>query len=351
MFITQILFYIKPNAFLCLPKKNFLKRKQKIFFNYFIGPIAFIWLSFSIYKQIKNQPNLPEAWEAIKLSFYGASSWKLYTVFALMFVNWGLEAKKWQLLVKGVQTISFFRAYRAIFTGQAIALNTLNGVGEYVGRVVYLKDGNRLRAVALSIVGSLSQIIVTMSMGIIGLIYLRTNVLDETHHVQGLNKFWLDGLMYALSFWTIIFILIYFQLSWLTKLIEKIPFVAKYTFYIQKLEDFHWKELTRILLLSFIRYLVFVVQYLLLLELFKVDASVMQLGWMVCVLFLVLAIVPSIPIAELGLRGEASKQLFGLLSTNTLGIVFTAVIIWLINRVIPAIAGSIFIIGVRLFKK
>jgi hypothetical protein len=117
-----------------------------------------------------------------------------------MFVNWGLEAKKWQLLVSGVQNISFFRAFRAIFTGQAIALNTFNGVGEYVGRVVYLKDGNRLRAVALSIVGSLSQIIVTMVLGIIGLIYIRINILDESHHLEGLSKFWLDAMMYSISF-------------------------------------------------------------------------------------------------------------------------------------------------------
>jgi len=327
-----------------------LKKKKKIFLNYIFGPLLFIWLSFSIYKQIQEQPNLPDAWKAIQQSYKGPNAWKLYAVLALMFVNWGLEAKKWQLLVSGVQKISFLRAFRAIFTGQAIALNTFNGVGEYVGRVVYLNDGNRLRAVALSIVGSLSQIIITMVMGILGLIYLRVNILDDTHHVQGLSKFWLDAMMYSISFWTIIFLLVYFQLSWLTKLIEKIPFVAKYSFYIQKLEDFHWKELTRILLLSFIRYVVFVAQYLLLLELFNVNATAIQLAWMVCVLFLVLAVVPTIPIAELGLRGEASKQLFGLISTNTLGIVFTAVVIWLINRVIPAIAGSIFLLGVKLFK-
>lgn len=318
--------------------------------NYIVGPLLFIWLSFSIYKQIQEQPNLPDAWLAILQSYKGPNAWKLYTVIALMFVNWGLEAKKWQLLVSGVQKVSFIRAFRAIFTGQAIALNTFNGVGEYVGRVVYLEDGNRLRAVALSIVGSLSQIIVTMVMGIIGLIYVRINVFDDTHHLEGLSKFWLDAMMYSISFWTIIFLLVYFQLSWLTKLIEKIPFVAKYSFYIQKLEDFHWKELTRILLLSFIRYVVFVAQYLLLLELFNVESSVLNLACMVCVLFLVLAVVPTIPIAELGLRGEASKQLFGLLSTNTLGIVFTAVVIWLINRVVPAIAGSIFLLSVKLFK-
>jgi len=293
---------------------------------------------------------LPEAWKKIEHSFTGNEWWKLVLVLLLMLVNWGIEARKWQFLVSGIQKVSFLRAFRAIFTGQAIALNTLNGVGEYVGRVVYLEDGNRLRAVALSIVGSLSQIIVTMVMGICGLIYVRFNILNETKHLEGLSVFWLNGLMYALSFGTIVFILMYFQLSWITKLAEKIPFVAKYAFYIQKLEDFHWKELTRILVLSFFRYVVFVVQYLLLLQLFQVEAQWWQLAWMVCVMFLVLAVVPSIPVAELGLRGQVSKQLFGLLSVNTLGIVFTAVAIWLINRVIPAIAGTLFILGIKLFK-
>ncbi len=327
-----------------------LKKKYKILLNYFVGPVLFVVLSFSIYRQIHNQPKLPEAWLAIKHSFNGPDRWKLYLVVGLMFINWGLEAKKWQLLIEGVQRVSFFRAYRAIFTGQAIALNTLNGVGEYVGRVAYLEDGNRLRGVALSIVGSLSQIIVTMVMGVIGLVYVRMNILDATHHLQGINRFWLDGLMYALSFWAIIFVLIYFQLSWLTKLIEKIPLVAKYAFYIQKLEDFHWKELTRILILSFVRYVVFVLQYLLLLQLFNVDVNIWHLSWMVCVYFLVLAVIPSIPIAELGFRGETSQALFGLLSSNTLGIIVSSVIIWLINRVVPAIAGTLFILGLRIFK-
>ncbi|MBU3745659.1 MAG: hypothetical protein FGM61_14145 [Sediminibacterium sp.] len=193
--------------------------------------------------------------------------------------------------------------------------------------------------------------IVTLVLGIIGLLYMRYNILDETHHLQGLNKFWLNGLTYVLSGGIIVLLLLYFRLSWLTKMMEKIPIVAKYSFYIQKLEDFHPKELTRILVLSFIRYVVFIVQYLLLLSFFEVDVSWWQAGWLICVMFLVLAVVPTISSAELGLRGEASKQLLGLLSANTLGIVVTATAIWLINLIIPALAGSLLVLGVRIFTR
>ncbi len=336
---------------LCKLKPCVLKKKYKIILNWIIGPILFAWLSVSIYKQVTEQQNLPQAWQAIKASFNTGEKWYLLSVVLLMFVNWGLEARKWQFLVRNIQQLSFWRAYKAIFTGQAVALNTVNSVGEYVGRVMYLEEGNRLRSVAVSLVGSFSQIIVTMVLGIAGLVFLNLGFIDATHHLQGVSVFWLKGLLYLLSFGTVVLILIYFNLSWLTLLAEKIPFVARYRYLVEQLENFHNKELTRILLLSFIRYIVFVVQYLLLLRFFHVQANVMQLAWMVCIYFLVLAVVPTIPVAELGLRGEAGKQLFGLLSTNTLGILFTAAFIWFINRAVPAVAGSLFILGVKLFKK
>ena len=283
---------------------------------------------------------------------FSATEWRKFClVIILMFVNWGLEAKKWQLLVKSIQKISFLRAFRAIFSGQAFALNTVNGVGEYVGRIVYLNEGNRLRAIAISIVGSFSQVIVTFVMGLLGLLYMRIFLLSNDHTFNGLSVFWFDALMWGLLIANILFIMLYFTLSWITKMFERIPIVSKYSFYIQEVENIHWKELTRILSLSFIRYVVFVAQYLLLLQVFKVDADWFSLAWLVCVMFLVLAIVPTITFAELGLRGELSIQLIGFVCTNTVGILFTATGIWLINKVIPALAGSLFILGVRLFKK
>jgi hypothetical protein len=132
---------------------------------------------------------------------------------------------------------------------------------------------------------------------------------------------------------------------------EKIPFVSKYSFFIQKVEELNTAELTRILYLSFVRYFVFMMQYLLLLKIFKINISFLPTSGLICVLFLVLTIIPTVTLAELGIRGELSIQLFGLISSNTIGILFTASGIWFINRVIPALAGSLFILGIRLFKK
>lgn len=268
-----------------------------------------------------------------------------------MFVNWGLETKKWQLLIKGVEEIKFLKAFRAVFSGQAFALNTINNLGEYVGRVLFLGDGNRLRAISLTMVGSMSQVLVTFIMGAIALFFSRVLFAQKGLGDGGLTAFWYNGLMFVLVTCTTLLTMIYFSLSWVTKAVEKIPIFRKYAFLIQKVEDFTPKELTKVLLFSFFRYVVFVMQYLLLLNVFQVNASITLLALMICVIFLILAIVPTIALTELGLRGQISIQLLGLLSPNTAGIVFTATGIWFINRVFPALAGSLFVLGVKIFKR
>jgi MFS family permease len=231
-----------------------------------------------------------------------------------------------------------------------LGFSTLNGLGESAGRSIYLEEGNRLRGVVISFVGSMSQIVVTFVMGILALIYLRLYILDSTHQLEGLSVFWVDSLIYSITAGITFFILLYFRLSWLIQLLEKIPLIARYKFFVQKLEDFHWKELTKILIFSVCRYVIYVVQYILLFHVFEVNIYWMDAAALICVMFLVLSIVPSITLAELGFRGKLSIGLFGLLSSNMVGIIATAAGIWIINLIIPAIAGSLFLLGIRLFR-
>ena len=135
------------------------------------------------------------------------------------------------------------------------------------------------------------------------------------------------------------------------KIIDKIPQFAKYAYYIQPLEEVGSAELVKILLLSMLRYAVFVFQYWLIFKLFEVDLLSWQVVSSVSVLFLVLAVVPTIALAELGIRSKASIALFTLFSTNTLGILVATATIWLINIIFPAVAGSLFVLSVKLFGK
>ena len=334
--------------------RNFLilNKRLRIFINYFLGPLLFIGLSLSIYRNIVHQKDWQQSFQQIKVSLFGKQAWKAVLVIFLMLVNWSFEALKWKILIRHIQKISFFRAFRAILSGLSVslAMNTPNGSGEYVGRILYVKEGNRIRAITLTFVGSMSQLIVTMLLGTIGLFLISSHFYNATKQIFVLSLPAVNTITYCSIAITIALLSVYFEISWLIRLLEKIPFVARYSFFIQKLEEFTLRELMKVLLISFLRYMVFVVQYLLLLQVFKVDIVWWNAFWLITVMFLVLAVIPTIALAELGVRGKISIFLFGVFSTNTIGILLTATTIWLINLVVPALAGSLFILGIKFFR-
>jgi uncharacterized membrane protein YbhN (UPF0104 family) len=155
-----------------------LNKNIKIFINYFLGPLLFAWLIFSIYNQIKNQPNIEASWLHIKDSFKSYKILYLFVAVTLVLFNWGIEAKKWQLSVKPVYPVSFKQSFKAILAGVSFSVTTPNRVGEYLGRMLYVPDGSRLKTIAVTLVGSLSQLLITLICGIIGLIVLKNNLIQ-----------------------------------------------------------------------------------------------------------------------------------------------------------------------------
>src|SRR5882672_7911549 len=129
-----------------VPYKNI-----KIFLNYFLGPLLFIWLSVSIYHQIKNQPDLGYSLTNIKKALQSSQRWKCWALAGMVLLNWGIEARKWQLLMRPLEKISLARSFKAILAGLALALNTPNRIGEYGGRILYVHEGHRIQAVSLTI--------------------------------------------------------------------------------------------------------------------------------------------------------------------------------------------------------
>lgn len=327
-----------------------MTKRTKNLLNYLVGPILFIWLSWAIYKQLKTQSDLQQSRQIILDALSGPQNWKIGIVLILMLMNWGIEARKWQIQVNSIEALSFAQAFKAVLAGQAMGFNTINRIGEPAARAAFLKDGNKIRGAVLSITGSMAQIIVTFLLGTLSLLYMRWSILSADRQLEGLSVFWLDGFIYIIGAGILLFTLAYFKLSGIIQLLEKISWVARYRFFIEKLESVQGNELVRLLSLSLGRYLVFLFQYLLLFQVFGVDLYWLDAFAMVGVMLTVLAVIPSMALAELGFRGKVSLLLFGLLSNNVVGIIATAAGIWLINLILPAILGTLFILGLRIFR-
>lgn len=321
----------------------------KILINYVAGPLLFTWLSWSLYRQLKNQPDLHTSWQHILQSFSGKDSWKLYSVFALVFLNWGIESRKWQLLMRPLEKISWWTALKAIFSGVALSVITPNRIGEYGGRMLYLQEGNRVRSIPLTLIGSLAQLIITLLAGIAGMIAIK-NIWQETVIDHTLPVLFMNASLYLLSVISIILLTFYFKLSAFTRWVEKMPMSARLKRYIEAADNFSFSHLFNILWLSFFRYLVFTLQYVWLLQVMQVDLSLTQGFVLVSVLFLLLAVYPTFALLELVVRQQLGILIFGLVSSNSLGIIAASTGIWLINLVMPAILGSLLIPLIRLYK-
>jgi hypothetical protein len=283
-------------------------------------------------------------------SLNGANSWNLPLIILLTFINWAIEAKKWQILLQTIEKTNFWHAYKAILTGQALAIASPNNIGEFAGRMMYTQEGNRGRSLILNIIAGLSQLCITFFAGVIAVAYLWQQLPHAFHVLAEILPVSLSYFNILILASTLIMLIIYYRLSQLTQYFIQLPIFKKYSYYFENITHLHWHKLTTVLTYSGFRFVIFLMQYVLMLQLCGVHAPIFQLAAITALFFLVLAIIPTIAIAEVGIRGVISLQLFGMISNNMIGILLAATAIWLMNRVIPAIVGALFVLNIKLFK-
>jgi MFS family permease len=324
-----------------------MSKNIKIFINYFLGPLLFAWLSFSIYRNVTHQPHLEESWIAIRSSFDSYRILLFVCALLLVGVNWGIEAWKWQTALEPVFPVNFRVAFKAILAGVAFSVTMPNRVGEYIGRMMYLPEGQRLRTISVTLVGSFAQLLVTMVAGTAGLLALQK---DKNRYGPQIASAY-PYLLPSLIAFCLLFILFYFRVAHFVPLVKKWLRKERYMYLIEALQSFTMQRLGTILLLSFLRYGTFLIQYLLVFYLFGVDVPLHEMALVMSIVFLAITVIPSIALVELGMRGQITLQLMGAYTANALGIALTTVSVWFINLILPAIIGSLLILKVKVFKR
>lgn len=323
-----------------------MNKNIKLFINYGLGPLLFLLLSWSLYRQIIRQPDLPDRWEQVKDSWHEAAFWM---VLLLMFFNWGIETVKWQLQLSPLEKPGFGRAFRSVLAGCSITMLTPNRIGEYAGRVMFVREENRLKAIPLTILGSISQLLVTMLVGSLCLIYLRYNE-ASVQQLPEMPWFLHPGFLVLSLAAAIFLILLYFKVHLFVTVMGRIQILQGLVKYISVADSFSRKQLLRMLFLSVIRYMVFILQYVLILQVMAVGISEILSALLMTQFFLVMVIAPTIGFTELPVRATAGVAILSMFSDNLLGIQAAIFAIWLINLVLPAIIGSLFILGVKMMK-
>lgn len=279
-------------------------------------------------------------------------------IFILMVVNWGIESLKWQFLISKIEKISFLKSFEAVLSGISVSLFTPNRVGEWFGRVFILERSNPWKGVFITMVGSFSQLLITIIVGAFCLLFYIPTYFKDV-------GFYSNYLYYGIVFLVVIIIttllLVFLNVTALPAFVShmiKKRFIH-FNEYFSVISKYSTFELSTVLLLSFLRYCVFTLQFYLFLMAFSVQMPLMHGLMIISVVFLIMTAIPTVTLAELGVRGSVSLFFIGLyfekfseLSDKiNLGIISSSSSLWLVNLAIPAILGTFFVYRLKFFRK
>lgn len=319
--------------------------------------IAIVLVAYGfLYSQIVHGHDLKQVYTDILL-LTNKQDFYLYffIVFALMFVNWGIETRKWQLLISKLENVSYITAFQAVFAGMTISSFTPNRVGEFVGRVFILSKANKWEGVFVTIIGSISQLLITLIIGIVAALFFIPFYFNEIVNLSLLIYLAL-GLTGLISI--CLLLIAYFNLDLLLLVARKMGFAKSNPVikYLRVFDLFNNKALGKILLLSFIRYLVFSTQYYLFLHVFHVDVSYLSALMLIALIFFIDTAIPTIVLTEWGVRASIAIYIFTIYfkhlgiaidDTLTIAIVSASTLVWFVNLVVPALIGSLFVFKLK----
>lgn len=249
--------------------------------------------------------------------------------------NWLTEALKWKFAVAPIERIDFFTSLKGVLSGIAPSMFTPNRVGEAVGRPVVLKMSNRVSGGVATLWCGFSQMPVMLIAAFAGSLFLRS--VYENDYFFTTLMFSVLSLLFAILLYAVYFF------SYKISIFEKY-FVKRKSFFekLHFLDKYSLQQKWKIFLISALRYIVYVVQNVLLLYAFGIEAEFLTVFFSVVIMYALMSFVPRPAWAEIGVRCSAAVYVTSLFTNNCEAIIAASSLLWVVNLLIPAMLGVIF---------
>jgi Lysylphosphatidylglycerol synthase TM region len=279
-----------------------------------------------IYFQLRNKFSLHD-FGLIKLKLTETKSQLfLLLCIVMMPLNWLSESIKWHYLVTKISPYTFKQSLKATIAGVYFGNFLPYRLGDLGGRLVYLEAKNVLQGFMLYTVGGISLVYVTLLSGLIPL-------LNRMHVFQS----YLSGsaiTLISLSL-VLLFPIVIKILPRLFQLIKKIKWLRHISS--PELFELSNASLIIVILLSLIRYSIYLSQFVLLCLVFGVHYPILDLYTKSALMFLLFAFVPSFFATEWLTRISIALLVFG--NDYAFAITIAASMLWLINILLPSLLG------------
>ena len=296
-----------------------------------------VLLVFFIYLKLNKSRNVHEdMWQEMRKVFLKDFE-MLLLIILLMPVNWGLEAVKWKVLARPLERVSFFRAFEAVLTGLSLGFITPHGVGDYLGRIMQNDTKERFRLIGAVMLGRMCQMVPTALFGVVGVYYFFND---------------LELLVYMLPAALCMGLILYLIYKNLLVKNSSLAFFKKLYFYLGVVTEYNARVVFQVVGLSVARYLIFTVQFFLVLRLFLPDLNTWVGFAGVTWIFLMKSILPTFNfLSDLGVREFSAVYFFDIYQVELISVVSASLVIWIINILIPSVIGAPFTLRMKLKTK
>jgi len=272
-------------------------------------------------------------WTSIQLQLAtGLEARKLpCLIFAVVLlpVNWLLEVYKWHLLQYSTLQLSFYQSWKNVMKGVSFGLIMPQQLGDALGKMEHSTSNDRWDIGILSLFGGFVQSFMALMGGVVGVAFLFENELGIA--VVSIMTMGMVVVM-ACIFYSVE-ILQFLQSKFLFK------FLTSLNFKLTKI------ILLKVVVLSLLRYLVFVSQFVLVLQLFANSFDKMKVVSAVMLTYFGKTFIPALNVfGDLGIRECAALWSFSYTSIAASTVFLCSMLVWMLNIVLPMLIGAYYLL-------
>ncbi len=274
--------------------------------------------------------------ELLSLAAFSAKGLMLL-LFCLFLIplNWGIEARKWQIITRPVEYISYRRATKSVYSGVCLGNLAPGRATEFLAKIIFFHISNRPKVTVLHFVGGMFQLSVTVVTGFIALIYQLNNF--------GGEYAWMVRTTSVIGALLIVALVVCIY-----KIDTLLNYLAKKISKGEPMEEFAYRftprSLAQLFGYSILRYSVFYTQFVIILLVFSphvIDYTVLS-G--IALYFLITTTLPMISVLEAAIRAAVALVVFKGSGISDTVLALSSVLIWLVNIIIPSIFGYIILL-------
>jgi uncharacterized membrane protein YbhN (UPF0104 family) len=317
------------------PKTSFLSEKLFPIFKWAVFGLI-MWLS---YKALSKEiTKIDELFLILKGEINSQNALKILLLLSLIFINWGFEAKKWQILASKLEQISFVQAYHSVLIGLSLGFITPANLGDYAGKIWTLRSKNKIESVGAILLGNGIQFYVSLLFGAIAYLIIWSKEITN-----------FDQILFCLVIFSLILgVFVYVFREKIIGYLPHISWLKHFQNHFEMMLRFSSNEMLQLFLWSILRYLTFSLQFVLMLLIFKVNIHFIDLWAVSFLIFLYKTLIPAINfISDLGVREYGALHFFSLFSVKTSFVITATFCLWFLNILLPVLLGSLLVLRMK----